>query len=232
MKKFLLLLFMAWTLPGLAQTTLWYNGDLVDGGGINSIGGAGIDARVFDSFQVTDPTGWLVSNIWSNNFSGNNDYFISNSADWSIRTGMSAGNGGTIVASGISQATKTPTGRRLNQTDNFGTLFYEYKSEVSGLNITLLPGTYWLQVSPIVEDTTSSVFNSRSTGGQNFFGPASPSPGIMDVPSRGINYERAADEYSMGVAGSVIPASAPEPSSLALLLPALIPLGLAIRRMK
>jgi hypothetical protein len=63
-------------------------------------------------------------------------------ATWEIRSGISEGNGGTLVASGTNAATQTATGRSL-----WGT-YPEYTIQVSGLDVTLAPGTYWLAVIP------------------------------------------------------------------------------------
>src|SRR5207244_8348415 len=78
-------------------------------------------------------------------------------ADWEIRTGISAGNAGTLVAGGITSApVVTLTGR-----SGFG--YLEYMVQVNGLNVTLAPGHYWLNVTP-VDGGTGRSFNSTTSG--------------------------------------------------------------------
>jgi uncharacterized protein (TIGR03437 family) len=59
-------------------------------------------------------------------------------ASWEIRTGMSAGAPGTVVASGIDAATQT-----------LDPLTGTYRIQVNGLQVRLGAGTYWLSVSPV-----------------------------------------------------------------------------------
>jgi hypothetical protein len=78
-------------------------------------------------------------------------------AAWEIRSGISPGHGGTVVASGLSPATQTlvltyPTGEQI------------YHVEVTGLGVQLAPGTYWLNVSPIANFTQSYVCASVGAG--------------------------------------------------------------------
>ena len=62
-------------------------------------------------------------------------------ATWEIRQGVSEGNGGTLVASGM---TMMPVVTFLGC--GFG--FCEYMVEVIGLNVSLAEGHYWLNVTP------------------------------------------------------------------------------------
>jgi len=197
-------LFMS---SALADTTLWYNGDVTAGGGTVNEESSNVGAaRVFENFTVTSPGGWLLDRIWSNdtmNLSG------VSSAFWSINSGMSAGNPGTIVASGISFATQTPTGRVNPSLPGYT----EYKIEISGLNVTLGPGTYWLCVSPQIGNEPFSNGTLRSyvsvTFGANAVGtPAGTGGGgFLYWPYGGYNYAPSffAQDYSLGVAGAVVP---------------------------
>jgi hypothetical protein len=181
-------------------------------------------ARIFENFNVTAPGGWLVQSVWSNDsmqFQG------VTSAYWSIRSGMSAGNPGTIIGAGTSLATQTPTGRF-----NASLLFPEYTIEVSGLNLFLPPGQYWLCVSPFVGNDPSGIFKSYAsvTFGANAIGtPAgNDGGGFFYWPYGGYNYAPSLfnQDYSLGVAGMVVP----EPSSWALLAAGSILLVLVRRR--
>ncbi|MGA9452932.1 MAG: PEP-CTERM sorting domain-containing protein [Verrucomicrobiia bacterium] len=197
-----------------ADTVLWYNGDLTSGGAtVNEETGNIGPANVYDDFDVTAPGGWIVDSVWSNDamsFQG------VTSASWSIRSGMSVGNGGTIVSSGTAFASQTPTGRSL---PGYG--IPEYTIQITGLNVYLAPGTYWLSVSPFVgnDPISSGMFRSyvSVTTGANAIGePAGDNGnGFIYWPYAGYNYAPNFfnQDYSMGVAGTVVP----EPSTLALI---------------
>ena len=78
-------------------------------------------------------------------------------ATWEIRQGISEGNGGTLIASGSTTTpVVTPTGR-----SGFG--FTEFMVEVTGLNVHLAPGTYWLNVT-VIGDLTGRSFDSTTSG--------------------------------------------------------------------
>lgn len=197
-----------------ADTTLWYNGDYAGGSGTANEEASNVgSADIYDDFIVTAPGGWIVQRVWSNDdisFQG------VTSAAWSIRSGITAGYGGTVIASGVSAASQTPTGR----TAWWG--FPEYRIEVGGLNVTLSPGTYWLSVSPMVGSDPLSNGYYRSyisqTGGANAVGTPAGNDGNSFNYNPGAGYYFAPDtfneDYSMGVAGVVVP----EPSTWALLM--------------
>jgi hypothetical protein len=220
----LLLVGSAITAPAArAQSTLWYTGDLFGQNAlINRIAGAD-PARAFDNFTVTDPIGWRITSVFSNNifsggFFGGPPNFTQ--ADWSIRTGLSAGNGGTIVAGGVGTATKTDN----NRTTNF--LYEEYRVEVSGLSVILGPGTYWLNVTPVFSGES---YNTTTTGANGVGTPRNDGNAFLDRPSNGTNFQsQGTANFSMGVRGVSL---APEPGSLALVAcGALSLVGIAVRR--
>jgi len=215
----MLLLFAFHTArPARADIILWYNGDLpANGGGTVNEQGTGFfgSLNVYDNFNVTSPTGWTIDRIWSND-----QMKITGitAAEWSIRSGMSAGNGGTVIASGTSPATQTATGRTGASLG-----FPEYTVQVSGLNVVLGPGTYWLSVSPLVGNDTASggLFDSynSATVGANAVGspPGNDANGLFNSPVLGDNFAPMLMDYSMGVAGTLGPAAVPEPSAITLL---------------
>jgi hypothetical protein len=196
------LLICAGSLP-VAAATLWCNGDLDYVRGLaNEINTSITQAAVYDNFIV--PSGdWTINIVWSNNV-----MIVTGitSASWEICSGVSAGNGGILEASGTGAATQTATGLSLSG-------FTEYTIQVAGLNFILGPGTYWLNVCPIDSGAGRS-FNSTTVGanaigqpagnnGISFFG--STHFGSVFVPTS-VELGYAAD-FSMGVGNVPLPPS-------------------------
>jgi hypothetical protein len=178
--------------------SLWYNGDF-NGVGYHANGHNTADPpdQVHDDFFVTSPE-WNITAIFSDDLLST----VVTGAIWEIRSGCSIGNPGTLIASGFTAAPAvTPTGR-----SGFG--YLEYTVEVTGLNVTLAPGTYWLSVTPLGDGTGHS-FNT-TTSGANCVGTPCGNDGNSWFDSAGPFDPR---DFSMGVIGSVIP----EPATWALL---------------
>jgi len=137
---------------------LWYNGDFDGVNGLANENNTTLgQSSVYDNFVVTDPNGWDLSAVFSNNLSNTGI----TGATWEIRSGVSAGNGGTLVASGSTLSpTVTPTGR-----SGFG--FTEYQVKVTGLSVHLpqLPSGqfYWLNVT-VIGNGTGRSFDSTTSG--------------------------------------------------------------------
>ncbi len=135
----------------------WYNGDC------HSVGLGGWSnwylsnqqfTRVYDEFLV--PSGaWTVTGVFSNNLFHNAPPITQ--ASWEIRSGLSAGNGGTVIASGVSPATQT-----------YNATLGAYRIEVDGLQIPLPAGEYTLSVTPVGPVYTQSYV--CQTQGQNAIG--------------------------------------------------------------
>jgi PEP-CTERM motif len=200
--------------PAAADFIFWYNGDLrTDGGGTVNEETTNLGSlNIFEDFRVTDPGGWTIGRVWSNNAMQVTGI---TQASWSIRSGMAVGNGGTVIAGGTSAATQTLTGR-INPSLGFP----EYTIEVTGLNVSLAPGTYWLSVSPLVGNDAGGVLKSyvSATVGANAVGtpPGNNGNSLFFAPALGYNYADAFGfDYSLGVAGAVA-APVPEPSAIAL----------------
>jgi hypothetical protein len=211
--------------------SLWYNGDFNYVNGLaNGRNFAFTQAAVYDDFNVTAPLGWNVTAVFSDDLTSPSGNYIFG-ADWEIRTGVSEGNAGTLIASGTTNSPLvTLTGR-----GGFG--LAEYMVEVTGLNVFLpmLPSGqhYWLNVTPVGNGTSGS-YNSTTSGtncvgtpcgndGNSwfnstyfgvFFGPASAQVGVSPA------------DFSDGVIGTVVP----EPATVALLACGLGALLIASRR--
>jgi hypothetical protein len=185
--------------PTCMPGPLWYNGDF---NGINGLAneentalGDGQYARVYDDFNVPSP-GWTVTSVFSDNLENTNV----TGATWEIRQGVSEGNGGTLIASGM---TMTPVVTFL--WCHFG--FCEYRIEVTGLNVSLVEGHYWLNVTPI-GDLTGRSFDSTTSGAHCVGTPCGNNQNaFFDSNFFVANFTSTANEgqpydYSMGVNGT------------------------------
>jgi hypothetical protein len=211
--------------------SLWYNGDF---NGVNALSNERntivTQAAVYDDFNVTGPLGWNVTALFSDNLITFGT--VITAADWEIRTSVSEGNAGTLIAGGTTNSPLvTPTGH-LSEIP-------EYMVEVTGLNVFLpmLPSGqhYWLNVTPVGNgggrsfNSDTSGFNCVGTPCGNdgnswfnstffgvFFGPASAQVGVSPA------------DFSDGVIGTVVP----EPATIVLLTCGAGALLIALRRLR
>lgn len=169
--------------PALAQmpaNTLWYAGSPT---GIHwgnaSAGQAAITH--FVPFVVSDAAGWNVGALFTVG-----EVFDGSSAAWSLRTGMSPGNGGTVLSSGVS----VPT---ISAVDGAIGVIVDIP------DITLAQGTYWLEVTP----ANGSIFGST---GANAIGTPAGVPSLRNWPFFNQSYAPYSDAIlSAGVIGAVSP---------------------------
>ena len=183
------------------SVVLWYNGDANGVNGLaNEQNTTVAQAAVYDNFTVTAAGGWDITDVFSDNLMSTNV----TGATWEIRSGVSEGVGGTLVASG---STATPTVTATGRTF-FG--FIEYQVKVSGLTVHLPQlGAglfYWLNVTP-TGDTTGRSFDS-STSGLNAVGtpPGNDQNAFFNSTYFGAYFTSTANEgqpydFSMGVIG-------------------------------
>ncbi len=194
---------------------LWYNGDY-DGRDalVNQTGPP--DGLVYDDFIV--PTGYTfnLTGVFSNDLMYTPS--AATTAYWEIRSGVSAGNGGTLLYSGDGADTQTATGRYEPVIPGVLNV-YEYTNLVS-VSVTLGAGTYWLAVAPDVSGQNSYI---TTTSGTNAVGspPGNDGNSFQSSTFFGLNFVPTSDpsiegpgtwDYSMGVIGTAVP----EPSSLML----------------
>lgn len=219
-----------------ADSVLWYNGNW-DGADALVNETQTLKGRVYENFIVPMGTTYTITGAFSNDFMRNSA--LATTASWEIRSGVSAGNGGTLIASGDSADTKTATGN----SSTFGGFFVynEFKNQVAIPSITLAAGTYWLSVAPDTGATGSVDANSlvsttsgaaaigmpQGNDGNSFFSSTDTGANFTptDDPSvLGTNFGRGEQasgwDFSMGVIGNAADTNPiiPEPSSLALLI--------------
>jgi len=231
-----MLLLGSMVAPSIADT-LWYNGDYYYDDNnrpaeqanryvSNQISPA-LNARAYDDFVVS-ASGWTINTLYSNNIVYNSTI---TEAYWEIRRGMSDGNGGTLLFSGTSSASVVATGRISNPNDNNPEMTVAV--DVTGLNLSLAAGTYWLSVTPIISDDNGWAANTITIGlnafgmypGNNGNGFACYVDAITNQKYRDGDYVFGWPvDYSMGIEGTV-GSSVPIPASILLLASALLRLG-------
>lgn len=107
----------------------------------------GYAAFAFDNFTWTNTGGGMVSTIGGHFISaGGTPITGTTFAQWEIRSGMSAGNGGTLVASGSGVPVATQTAFTSVIT-GYSTPDPVLRVELDVADFSLAPGTYWLGFS-------------------------------------------------------------------------------------
>jgi hypothetical protein len=179
---------------------LWYNGDFTGGAGSNAnlIGGDGCigtsAAQTYDDFTVPQPFGWNVTEVFSDNQLYNSCSFEGGAiigAVWEIRQGVSTNNPGVQIAQGFTVTpVVTATGR-----------IKEYRVEVQGLNFFLSPGTYHLNVTPILSPEPET-FNSITTGTDCVGTPCGNNGNAFWNAPNGPYWQPVNGDFAMGVVGN------------------------------
>jgi hypothetical protein len=211
-------MLMTLAVPAFASTVVFYGGDFdpnnPNANGLANetdaiVGGTPTGSSTYQAF-VVGAGGWTVTGLFSNNLT---DLTVT-SAYWEIRSGVSEGNGGTLISSG------TDTTPILSLTGRTGFGFNELHVEVDGLNLFLAPGTYWMTVTPQSGDASRS-YNSN-TFGLNSIGTVPQDVQFWNSGFFGNNFTNANNggvfpAFSDGViTGGVTPT--PEPGSITLAL--------------
>jgi hypothetical protein len=189
--------------------TLFYGGDF---DGIqdlsNENNSSNADARTYGNFYVTDPSGWDITTVFSNN---DLTFFPSGGVNWEIRTGVSEHNGGTVIASGAGfPGVFTVVG------EAFGDLEVQVAVDLSGCPVHLDPGQYWLNVTPVGHGTGRSFLTETQQA--NAIGTQDTGNCYQDSTSFGTSFElttnifSSAANFSLGVGGSVTGSQSPHGS--------------------
>jgi hypothetical protein len=205
---------------------LYYGGDYDGVDGAPSMWAPNLQDLIFDEFGLSQNSD--LQAIWGNfGLVQTVDYFIPTQAYCEIRSGVSAGNGGTLLFSGFLSVQDTPTGR-----SQYGLPEYQVLAD---LNLTLPAGIYWLGMAPVGSSIWDEAYiSSTSCNEDNTPGDPNPPPtgypltgGIsyQDGPAPNYNFMPIAQEFSYGVGGSVVP----EPSMLSLLAVSIIVFSVFLR---
>jgi len=209
MKRSVLLLpALAVLFAGVGQARadlLWYSGDADGNGAFVNQNNTYASQILYNEFNVTG-TGWNITGVFSNDVFQNGPP-ASTTATWEIWAGIGGANP-TLVAGGDALATLTPTGAPVEGT--------EYQVLVSGLSVSLAPGTYWLAVYP--DDTNGGLASNDTTSGANGIGTPTPSNAMnyhSEPQSSGADvFFSSSFSTSAGIEGAAI---VPEPATLTLL---------------
>lgn len=200
--------FAAYTIPA---DTLFYGGDYAQDNGLYSTDGTLGSGTTYQNFVVPAGVTWQIAEVFG--FYGTN-VTPDSTASWEIRSGLSSGDSGTLIASNSAvPAVVTSTGG----TTSWG--WSEYGIEVPSLDVTLGPGTYWVGLRA---STLGGKALLETTSGENATGiPLGyvSAPYFADDPE--YYFAPSTDVYptltnfSIGVAGS---SYAPEPAGAAMVL--------------
>lgn len=150
-----------WGLPSVPAAIIFYGGD-INGNDPNAQGFANGNTETVPGAStyggvLAPPLGRVVA---GGTFGNNTAFFgyFDGIGTYDVRTGVSEGNGGTVVESGTGAETETPTGR-----EPFGLV--EYSTYVKFAKpITATPGTiYW------VNETPQCVSNPNCASGEFYY---------------------------------------------------------------
>ncbi len=244
----------AWS-PAQAATTLWYNGDAqspdpgnagnseIQTGVPNGQGGFENELGVeFEDFIVPAGQTWTVTDVFET-AAFSYTPASTGTAEWEILSGSSVGDPGTVVAGsngttlftgnndtpGASTCTITATGDGTIE-ESLG-----YTVMISGLNVTLSAGQYWVAMAPLDAFPTQSSVLALTTGANAVNPSYSDSDDSFQYSyvSGTPTFEAQPQNYSMGVDGTESPAGVvtPEPISMIFFATGLVAVaGYAARR--
>jgi hypothetical protein len=218
MLRFITLVTVACAGALAGAQTIFYGGDpdyvnaLVSG---TNLAGGGT-AMTYDDFMLSGTED--IGAIFGNFFVDPNYHTASiTQAYYEIRTGMSDGNGGTVVASGtVAASAADPAGQALG---------LQQFTITAAMNLTLGAGTYWVTLAP-VGNGLGSIFVATTHGVNGIGMPLADGDSFYNATSvysnnSGHVFETTSDELGGNVGdfsyGLDLLPSTPEPASLAIL---------------
>jgi hypothetical protein len=196
------------TAPSYCNPCLFYGGDwpytssswVAFGNGNEYYEGTIYNYSVYNAVMLPSKSQWKVLGLFSNNIfynyeTGENSFKLDpNTVDWTINTGVSSGNGGTVVASGTSTGSIAPTGR------SYEDVYFEYtvKAAIGEATGPVLKGgtEYWFVAAGNCTDSSCTEFMYQTDSNlANAYGPPQPACGsFQNGPEGGINFENLCDE--------------------------------------
>lgn len=221
--------FAATITSNLTTTPYWYNGD-PDGfyEFLSEVNGGLGTANAYDDFNVL-AGGVTVGAVFSNDivFSGS---AAVTQAEWEIRSGVSSSDGGTVVAEGTSAVNEIDTGTQVD-----GDELYTF--EVTGLEVPLTAGTYWLSVAPVfaADDDSSGAFVVTTAGANGIGSPQAQDGNSIESDTFGDNFAPAIevagegdpmDGHQIDLSEGIEPVTTPEPRTGVLIVSSFLLLGL------
>lgn len=181
-----------------AQLVLFYGGDSDGRNGLSCERNGNAESWTYDDFTVPEP-GWLVRRVFghflmSDGFDG--------IADFEIRRGLSNGNAGTLVASGMNLRTVAArTGQVFFGLD-------EWIVEIQDVNVQLDAGTYHISLRPVGGVRS---FLPTTDGRNGAGGPLHNGNAFFTSPTFRFNYAPVEDllgkgiwDFSLGLGGVII----------------------------
>lgn len=200
MKNLLIFGLVGLAAASQASPVIFYGGD--DNGDSNlSAQAVNLDSRVYDNFTLA--SAMTIDGVFGNyiDFSSGN----SSSVYWEIRSGISTGNGGTLLFSGTNAGTRTAVGA-----------LFKYSANIAPVN--LAAGNYFLTVD--VSNPDNQTFVVSTSGANGVGGPLNDGNSFWDSTTFGTNFDPTSivfgtsKDFSIGLTGS---SSVPEPASFAVL---------------
>ncbi|MCU1303548.1 MAG: hypothetical protein JWQ87_3832 [Candidatus Sulfotelmatobacter sp.] len=142
------------TPPSYCHPCLFYGGDFDASNPAANVLSNGFEqhgsqSAVYVPFVVPAGQVWVVTGLFSNNMS-NNSFLDPPAIKWSISSGLSAGNPGTVIAQGTIHATYTPTGRNWNGLTEYTALGHLTPATA----VSLAADVYWMTATPICTDAS------------------------------------------------------------------------------
>ena len=162
------------------------------------------DTTGWGAFTVPAGQTWTVDGAFINTIPDGYNGLDPSASSWTIATGVSEGNAGSVYASGTSTAANTqliPTGR-----SPFGFTEYSLKVKtIASTGSTVLPsGTYWLNITPQctnVDDDSCYIaqYFWNDTFGLNNYGLIPPaSDSFFNSPYFGFDYANLCEVSTTG----------------------------------
>jgi hypothetical protein len=206
-----LLFALLWAGGTAPAGTIWYNGDFDNVDGTVSVrhgfGLLDIDAYVYENVILTNSQ--TVTGIFGTFlYSGESPV----GAEYEIRSGVSTGDGGTLVASGALSSGFSWTSFGVGfDSPSYGTLGV-YRLDIGGLSVALEPGEYWVGLRPEALTGSDVVALLGTTSGTNAIGtpPGNDGNSYLDSSLLGFTFDPANADFSVGIT------DVPEPSTLLL----------------